>query len=223
MLDVKRLLLYAVTDRRSQPLPQFLFSVEEALRGGVTMLQLREKSVSKEEYISLASTLKAICRKYGVPLIVNDDAEAALSSGADGVHLGACDASVREVRAAAGKDFIIGATAKTVRQALRAQEDGADYIGVGAVFPSPTKPDAIRVTPEQLKEICSSVAVPAVAIGGVGPDNASQLSGCGVRGFAVVSAVFSAPDPFAAAREMKRLAALVVGEDGGEDIRGKTE
>lgn len=213
MFDRKKLLLYAVTDRRGQPLPQFLVSAEAALRGGVTMLQLREKDLSRSDYISLAFSLAAICRRYGVPLIVNDDYEVALSSGADGVHLGSCDAPVREVRRTAGNNFIIGATAKTVGQALKAQEDGADYLGVGAVFPSPTKPDAVRITPEELKRICSSVSIPAVAIGGINAENALSLSGCSVSGLAVVSAVFSAPDPCAAAREMRRLAGLAAGEN----------
>ncbi|MBQ9545263.1 MAG: thiamine phosphate synthase [Clostridia bacterium] len=213
MLDRKKLLLYAITDRRSQPIDEFIASVEEALRGGVTILQLREKNISRDEYVQIASQLLPVCRKYSVPLIINDDADAALAAGADGVHLGACDASVREVRKRAGKDFIIGATAKTVDQALRAEEEGADYLGVGAVFHSPTKPGAVRITPDRLREICSSVSIPAVAIGGISAENALSLSGTFVSGLAVVSAVFGAGDVFGAAKRMKKLALAVCGTD----------
>ena len=149
------LLLYAVTDRAWTGKQSLDEQVEEALQGGVTLVQLREKRLSKEQLIEEARRITAICHRYGVPLIVNDDYEAALAAGADGVHVGIEDTPVAAIRARAGKNFIIGATAKTVEQAQRAEREGADYLGVGAVFPSPTKQSAIRITNEQLREICA--------------------------------------------------------------------
>ena len=138
--------------------------------------------------------MKALCRRYHVPLIINDNVEVALKSGADGVHVGMEDTPVSEIRKRVPENFIVGATAKTVQQARDAEEAGADYIGVGAVFPSPTKKNAIRITAERLKEICSSVSIPAVAIGGIHLDNVTELAGGGMDGIAVVSAIFAAND-----------------------------
>lgn len=135
------------------------------MEGGATMVQLREKKISTEELIREAAGMRELCHRYGVPLIVNDNVEAAIKSGADGVHVGMEDMPVKDIRAMAGKDFIIGATAKTVEQAQEAEAAGADYLGVGAVFPSPTKRNAIRITTEDLRRICDAVSIPVVAIG----------------------------------------------------------
>lgn len=200
------LLLYAVTDRAWTGKQSLDEQVEEALQGGVTLVQLREKRLSKEQLIEEARRITALCHRYGVPLIVNDDYEAALAAGADGVHVGIEDAPVAAIRARAGKDFIIGATAKTVEQAQRAEHEGADYLGVGAVFPSPTKRNAIRITNGQLREICASVTIPAVAIGGITQRNVASLHGGGMAGIAVVSAIFGADDILAATRSLKERA-----------------
>lgn len=208
----ERLLLYAVTDRGSRGLETFLEQIEEALRGGVTMVQLREKELSGEELVREAVLVRELCHRSGVPLIVNDDVDAALLSGADGVHLGLEDAPVSQVRRRCGADFIIGATAKTVEQARAAFVAGADYLGVGAVFPSPTKKNAVRITAEELERICRSVPVPAVAIGGISPENVGELAGGGMDGIAVVSALFGAEDVRRAAAELKERAREVVGQ-----------
>lgn len=188
------LLLYAVTDRAWVGRQTLLEQIEDALRGGVTMVQLREKELDESAFLREAVQVRKLCHKYHVPLIINDNVDVALESGADGVHVGAEDAPASQIRARAGADFIIGVTAKTVEQAKLAQESGADYIGVGAVFPSPTKKNAIRITTQQLHTICSSVAIPAVAIGGIASSNLSQLHGGGMAGVAVVSAIFGAAD-----------------------------
>ena len=203
------LLLYAVTDRAWTGKQSLDEQVEEALQGGVTLVQLREKRLSKEQLIEEARRITALCHRYGVPLIVNDDYEAALAAGADGVHVGIEDTPVAAIRARAGKDFIIGATAKTVEQAQRAEHEGADYLGVGAVFPSPTKQSAIRITNEQLREICASVTIPAVAIGGITQKNVASLKGSDMAGIAVVSAIVGADDIWAAARSLKERAIVV--------------
>ena len=200
------LLLYAVTDR-SWTQDQTLYDqIEAALKGGVTIVQLREKNLPEDEFVAEAIRVKELCSRYNVPLIINDNADVALKSGADGVHVGIEDTPVAELRQKVGKDFIIGATAKTVEQAQSAEKAGADYLGVGAVFPSPTKKNAIRITAEKLIEICSSVSVPAVAIGGISLDNVSEIKGCGMSGIAVVSAIFASDDIQKAASELKEKA-----------------
>ena len=200
------LLLYAVTDR-SWTQDQTLYDqIEAALKGGVTIVQLREKNLPEDEFVAEAIRVKELCSRYNVPLIINDNADVALKSGADGVHVGIEDTPVAELRQKVGKDFIIGATAKTVEQAQSAEKAGADYLGVGAVFPSPTKKNAIRITAEKLKEICSSVSVPAVAIGGISLDNVSEIKGCGMSGIAVISAIFASDDIQKAASELKEKA-----------------
>lgn len=189
--DKKQLLLYAVTNRTGS-VQELCRQIEEALQGGVTCVQLREKNLDMEAFIKEAICVKEICRRYGAPLIINDSVEVAIGSGADGVHVGIEDRPVSEIRRQTGSDFIIGATAKTVEQALKAEAEGADYLGVGAVFPSPTKHNAIRVTREELKNICSSVRIPAVAIGGITREKIQTLAGCGIKGVALVSAIFAA-------------------------------
>lgn len=204
------LLLYAVTDRAFVGKQTLLEQIEAALRGGVSIVQLREKSLPFDAFVSEAVLVRELCRRYGVPLIINDNVDVALQSGADGVHVGIEDAPVAEIRRKAGKDFIIGATAKTVRQAQFAEQSGADYLGVGAVFPSPTKANAVRITASQLCTICESVSIPAVAIGGITRENALTLQNCGVQGIAVVSALFSADDIESAAAALLQTAKAVI-------------
>ncbi len=199
----KSLLLYAVTNRRQTDMQTFLTQIEDALAGGVTCIQLREKNIEKEDFIKEAAEVKKLCHAFGAPLIINDSAEVALRSGADGVHVGIDDAPVSKIRKIAGKNFIIGATAKTVEQAVFAENSGADYLGVGAVFPSPTKTNAVRVTKEQLRSICSSVSIPAVAIGGITLENINEIANCNISGIAAVSAIFAAEDVKSAAVRLK--------------------
>lgn len=208
----QNLLLYAVTDRAWVGRQTLLEQIESALKGGATLVQLREKDLPRLDYIREAAQATALCHRYGVPLIVNDSLEVALKSGADGVHVGIEDQPVAEIRRQAGKGFLIGATAKTVEQARAAQAAGADYLGVGAVFPSPTKKNAIRITTGQLREICASVSIPCVAIGGISRENLPTLAGGGMDGFALVSAIFSQPDIEAACRELRALAERTVKE-----------
>ena len=162
--------LYGITDRSFVGKQTLYEQIEDALLGGVTILQLREKNLPDELFVEEAVKVRAICRRYNVPLIINDNVEVALKCGADGVHVGITDAPVAEIRQMA-PDLIIGATAKTVEQAISAEKAGADYLGVGAVFPSPTKRNAIRITKEELKRICDSVRIPVVAIGGITFEN----------------------------------------------------
>ena len=198
-----QLLLYAVTDRAWVGRQTLYEQVEDALKGGATIVQLREKELDDETFLREAKQLTVLCHSYHVPLIINDNVQIALESGADGVHVGIEDAPVAQIRKETPPDFIIGATAKTVAQAKAAERAGADYLGVGAVFPSPTKQNAIRITNNQLKEICSSVSIPAVAIGGIGLSNVDELSGGGMDGIAVVSAIFGAEDIEAATNKLK--------------------
>jgi len=204
------LLLYAVTDRRWVGRQTLYEQIEEALQGGVTMVQLREKKLPKDEFLEEAVRVAGLCHKYNVPLIINDDVDVALKSGADGVHVGMEDVPVSEIRRIVSGDFIIGATCKTVEQAIAAEQAGADYMGVGAVFPSPTKKNAVRITKEKLMEICSSVSIPAVAIGGIGYDNISKLTGGGMDGFAVVSAIFAAENIQRSTKQLKTNAKEVI-------------
>ena len=203
------LLLYAVTDRGNTGKLTLYEQIEKALRGGVTCLQLREKNLSEDEFIKEAVKVKEQCLRYNVPLIINDNADVAIKSGADGVHVGIEDTPVDELRKKLPKGFIIGATAKTVEQAKAAEKAGADYIGVGAVFPSPTKANAIRITHKELQQICSAVSIPSVAIGGISYDNMDDLKGGGMDGVALVSAIFSADDIYTATMQLKEKAKAV--------------
>lgn len=205
----EQLLLYAVTDRAWVGRQTLMEQIEDALKGGVTMVQLREKELDQEKFLKEAVQAVELCHRYGVPLMINDNVEIALKSGADGVHVGIEDQPVEEIRARAGKDFIIGATAKTVEQAQKAEASGADYLGVGAVFPSPTKKTAIRITREKLQEICASVSIPAVAIGGISMENVEEIRGGGMCGIAVVSALFAAENIQSAAAKLKEKAVLI--------------
>lgn len=201
-----QLLLYAITDRSWVGRQTLYEQVEDALKGGATIIQLREKELAPDEFLEEAKRLCSLCHRYDVPLIINDNVQIALDSGADGVHVGMEDTPVDQIRHQTPTGFIIGATAKTVEQAKVAEQAGADYLGVGAVFPSPTKQQALRITTEQLRSICSAVSIPAVAIGGISSENVSELSGGGMDGIAVVSAIFAADDIRKATAELKRKA-----------------
>lgn len=204
------LLLYAITDRSWTGKETLYEQIEKALIGGVTCIQLREKNLEEDAFVKEAVEIKALCRRYDVPLIINDNYKVALKSGADGVHVGIEDCPVATIRKECGKDFIIGATAKTIEQAKAAEADGADYLGVGAIFPSPTKKNAIRITNEQLKEICSSVSIPVVAIGGISLSNIFEIAGCGMKGVAVVSAIFAADDIKKTTEELKKRVKVII-------------
>lgn len=184
------LLLYAVTDRAWTGERTLEDQLEEALQAGITLVQLREKEMAEEDFIREAKRIKALVSRYGVPLIINDNVKVALASGADGVHVGQEDLNAADVRRMLGPEKILGVTAKTVEQALRAQEQGADYLGSGAVFGSSTKKEARPMNMEQLKAITSAVSIPVVAIGGINQGNIQELDGSGVAGAAVVSGIF---------------------------------
>ena len=186
--------LYAVTDRSWLGTQALAQQVEQALRGGATCVQLREKELNPEDFLSEAKQIKTLCARYGVPLIINDNVELALKVDADGVHVGQEDMDARDVRNLIGADKILGVTAKTIEQAQKAQLAGADYLGSGAVFGSTTKPNARPMTKELLHSICQSVTIPVVAIGGIHRGNIASLAGTGIRGAAVVSGIFAAAD-----------------------------
>lgn len=208
------LLLYAVTDRHWLNGRSLRDVVEESLRGGVTMLQLREKSLAEPAFLAEARELQALCRDYHVPFIVNDNVDIALAMDADGVHVGQSDIVGKDVRAMIGPDKILGISANTVETAVAAQAAGADYIGVGAVFPTSTKKDAKSLSREEMRAICEAVDIPVVAIGGINAGNLPQLAGSGVDGVAVVSAIFAQPDPGAATRHLLELAGTMVASHG---------
>lgn len=209
-----RFTLYAITDSSYTRLP-LSEQVEAAISGGADIIQLREKNISDEEYIKKAKEVLSVTKKYGIPLIINDNVNVARFSGADGVHLGQTDGDPKAAREILGENAIIGVTAKTVSQATAAEAAGADYLGSGAVFVSPTKPNAKALSISELREICSSVSIPVCAIGGINADNVTALRGSGIRGIAVVSAVFgseTAEGISAAARYLRAAAEGIVNE-----------
>lgn len=187
----EQMLLYAVTDRHWLNGRTLYEQVEEALKGGATFIQLREKDLTEEEFLEEAKKIQQLCKKYRVPFIINDNVKLAKEIDADGVHVGQSDMEALDVRAQLGEDKIIGVSARTVEQALLAEKHGADYLGVGAVFQTGTKTDAREVEHSVLKEICSKVDIPVVAIGGITQDNVKELSGSGINGVAVISAIFA--------------------------------
>jgi thiamine-phosphate pyrophosphorylase len=218
--DKRALLLYAVTDRSWLGEKTLLEQAGEALQGGVTMLQLREKNLGADSFYKEAIEIKELCKKHNVPFIINDDVELAVKCNADGVHVGQSDMEAGKVREKIGDKMLLGVSAQTVEQALLAEERGADYLGVGAVFSTSTKLDADTVSYETLKEICSAVKIPVVAIGGIYPENVLKLSGSGITGIAVVSAIFAAEDIKKASEELKALTERTVnGEDKRSHIR----
>lgn len=208
----RSMLLYAVTDRRWLKEGETLTEVcREVLKGGATFLQVREKDLDPASFAREAGELKALCAAIHVPFVVNDSVEIALETGADGVHVGQSDIRGRDIRAMLGPDRILGISAGTVEEAVAAERAGADYIGVGAVFGTSTKKDARNLTVERLREISGAVGIPVVAIGGINGENLPRLSGSGVDGVAVVSALFGAERPGEAAAELARLAREMTG------------
>lgn len=194
MVNRETLQLYAVTDRAWEGRFTLLEQVKQALKGGVTIVQFREKNPDKEIFLWEALKIKELCKQYQVPFIINDHVELALEVGASGVHVGLEDTPVCQIRKKVPKDFMIGATAKSVEQAVEAERQGADYLGVGAIFPSPTKKDAKATSVEELGRICDAVKIPVVAIGGLTKDNLSVLEGTPISGVALISAIFGAKD-----------------------------
>lgn len=200
--DKKDLLLYAVTDRSWLKGQSLYHQVEEAIKGGATMIQLREKELKEDQFFKEAVEIQKLCRRYQIPFLINDNVELAQKIQADGVHVGQSDMEALDVRKKLGDTAIIGVSARTVEEAVRAFSHGADYLGVGAVFPTGTKTDAEDVDEQTLKEICQAVDIPVVAIGGIGADNILTLKGSGICGVAVVSAVFGAEDIRSATEEL---------------------
>ena len=204
------MLLYAVTDRSWVGKQTLYEQVESALKGGATCIQLREKNLDEAAFLEEAVALKKLCGSYSVPLIINDNIDIAVKCGADGIHVGQSDMEVANVRKAVGDKMIIGVSAQTVEQALAAQSAGADYLGVGAVFPTSTKLDASEVSHQTLKEICAAVDIPVTAIGGINKGNITELSGTGVDGVALVSAVFAAENIEEECKILKKLSGEMV-------------
>lgn len=201
------LLLYAVTDRAwlgkkfcCETLSDAVF---QAIEGGATLIQLREKELSEKEFLDEAFSIKEICASKKIPLIINDNVKIAKETDVCGVHIGQSDMELKEARKILGADKIIGVSCQTVEQALQAEKNGADYLGVGAVFSTSTKTDADNVPLSTLKEICSSVKIPVVAIGGISLQNMSQLKGSGIAGVSVISAIFAQQDIRSATKELK--------------------
>lgn len=204
------MLLYAVTDRSWLNGATLESTVEKVLAAGVTFLQLREKDLSDEAFLAEAKKIKPLAQKHHVPFVINDNIEVAIKCGADGVHVGQSDIVDKDVRALVGPDMILGISANTVETARRAEENGADYIGVGAVFGTATKKDAQAISVERLREICAAVSIPVVAIGGINEHNILQLADSGIDGVAVISAIFAKPDVADATRALRKLSEKVV-------------
>lgn len=209
------MLLYAVTDRMWLRAGETLAQVtERVLQSGATFLQLREKELAHDAFLAEAAELKALCAQYRVPFVVNDAIDIALACGADGVHVGQSDIVGKNLRAMIGPDMLLGISANTVETAVAAQNAGADYIGVGAVFGTTTKKDAETLSVAALRAICDAVDIPVVAIGGISRDNIAQLSGSGVDGVAVISAIYGQPDPAAATADLLERARKMVAAHG---------
>ena len=197
--------VYLVTDHRDTTDEEFLNIIEEAIKGGTTIVQLREKTASTKDFYQLALKVKEITSRHDVPLLINDRIDIAIAVDSDGVHTGQDDMPADVARKIIGEDKILGVSASTVAEAKKAEEDGADYIGSGAVFPTSTKDDADSVSIEDLKEIVSSIDIPVVAIGGITLENASLLNDTGIAGFSVVSAIMSADNPREASQKLKEI------------------
>ena len=200
--DKNTMLLYAVTDRAWVGKMSLYEQVEATLQNGATCIQIREKELGDETFLEEAKEMAALCKRYHVPLIINDNVEIAIACHADGIHVGQEDMKASDVRKRVGEDMIIGVSAHTVEEALEAAENGADYLGLGAVFTTSTKADVDVMPFETLKEICAAVNVPTVAIGGISKENVMKLSGSGVDGVAVISAIFGAENPGKATAEL---------------------
>lgn len=202
--DKNNLLLYAVTDRHWLNGRTLHEVVKESLDGGATFIQLREKNLDEAAFLEEAKDLQALCKEYGVPFVVNDNVDIAIAMNADGVHVGQSDMEAGNVREKLGPDKIIGVSAQTVEQAVLAEQRGADYLGVGAVFPTGSKDDANEISMETLKAICEAVSIPVIAIGGITQQNVSELGGSGICGIAVISAIYAQADIAEAARNLKK-------------------
>ena len=197
------LLVYAVTDRHWTGKKNLLQQTEEALEGGTTFVQIREKELNEEDFETEAKELQHLCKKYNVPFVVNDNVELAIRINADGVHVGQSDMNAQDVRSLIGSDKILGVSAQTVEEAILAERQGADYLGVGAVFPTGSKDDAIEVPHNTLREICKAVSIPVVAIGGISKNNVHQLKDSGICGIAVISAIYGQEDIKSATKALK--------------------
>lgn len=210
----KSLLLYAVTDRawlgKNFCCETLSDAVLQAIEGGATLIQLREKELSEKEFLDEAFSIKKICSSKKIPLIINDNVKIAKATDACGVHIGQSDMELKEARKILGADKIIGVSCQTVEQALQAEKNGADYLGVGAIFSTSTKTDADNVSISTLKEICRAVKIPVVAIGGISLQNMSQLKGSGIAGVSVISAIFAQQDIRSATKELKSLAEKLI-------------
>lgn len=204
-LDKNSLLLYAVTDRHWLNGASLYEQVEQAIEGGASFVQLREKELGQEAFLQEAIEIQKLCRNYHVPFVINDNVEIARSIDADGVHVGQSDMEAGNVRALIGENKILGVSAQTVEQAVLAEKRGADYLGVGAVFHTGSKADASEVSFETLKAICEAVKIPVIAIGGISRDNVLSLGGNGICGIAVISAIFAQKDIRGATSELRRL------------------
>ncbi len=192
--DKNSLLLYLVSDRHWLEGRRLADDLEAAIKGGVTFVQLREKddmAMDHDDFLKEALEIKELCARYEVPFVIDDDVDLALECGADGVHVGQSDMEAGSVREKIGPDRILGVSAETVEEAILAEKRGADYLGVGAVFPTGSKDDALDVSHETLKEICRAVSIPVIAIGGISRDNVCELSGSGIVGIAVISAILA--------------------------------
>ena len=200
--DKKHMLLYSVTDRAWVGTKSLYEQVKEALENGVTCVQLREKELDESDFLKEAKQISTLCKEYKVPFIVNDNVNIAIACKADGIHIGQEDMELTNVRKLVGEDMIIGVSAHTVEEAIKAQEGGADYIGIGAVFATSTKTDVDVLSFETLRSICEAVDIPTVAIGGIKKDNICKLKGSGIDGVAVVSAIFAANDIATATKEL---------------------
>ena len=199
----KELMLYAVTDRHWLGEETLYDQVKKALDGGATFVQLREKKLDREDFLAEALEIQKLCKKYGVPFVINDEVSIAKDIDADGVHVGQSDMEAMDVRKVLGPDKILGVSAQTVEQAIIAEKHGADYLGVGAVFATGSKDDADDVSHETLKAICEAVSIPVIAIGGITKDNVSELAGSGICGVAVISAIFGQNDIKKATEDLK--------------------
>lgn len=206
------MLLYGVTDRTWSSNYPLIQRITEALDNGMTCVQLREKHMSDEDFLSEAREVSALCKRYNVPFIINDNVDVAIACGADGIHVGQSDEAATQVRARVGSSMIVGVSASSLEEAIKAEKDGADYVGVGAVFSTSTKADADYLSMDELRAICETVNIPTVAIGGIHAGNIQLLQGTGIDGVAVVSAIFGADDSAAATVQLRTLAEKVVPE-----------
>ena len=209
-VDKQSMRLYIVTDRSWLGQNDLATQVEEAIKAGATFVQLREKHLDDASFLKEAKQIKEVTDRYGVPFVINDNIQVAIDCNADGVHVGQEDLEAGKARERLGPDKIIGVSARTVRDALAAEAAGADYLGVGAVFPTSTKPDAGGVDFETVRAICDAVSIPVVAIGGINAANLMRLQGTGVDGVAVISAIFAQPDIYAAAKKIRGLSDRMV-------------